>query len=220
MDRMIYIQSVKNNNLKRIFSRQRGNAALAALVGIVSVLAYFKYGYSLISQDLHPIVATATVAIIFVFFAGLTGYFVHREKLGLATSDSTRSEVSHRVSQLEALVDSVYQKIRSQEEVALHRTYIVSRRALENISKLKRILRALSIRTSEVRDLLDNGSAVALIDAHELLNRKLFLEESALDAVIDSDPVPPLSPLEWDLVVQKLSYEVDEELERLERMVA
>jgi hypothetical protein len=84
-------------------------------------------------------------------------------------------------------------------------------RGLDCLALGRRIARALDRRTSEIGELLQSGDAIDLIDADELSRKKLIITENAMDALIGSDPVPPLAPEEWGPSLKRIFSEIEEE---------
>ena len=173
--------------------------------------SYFKWGRPHV-EALSPFynqIAIVALAVATIFALGCG---CHLLAIGGKSNRVVRRNLRGVVTSLDQFIVESNARIR-QIETDLGRNLISLRpRTMDSLSTARRILRPLSTTVASARELVHSGTSVDLIDADELLSRKLIIVESAMDSLIGAEPVPPLSPDEWIPTISRLLEEVEREI--------
>ena len=173
--------------------------------------SYFQWGQPYI-KALSPFynqIAVVALAVATIFALGCG---CHLLAIGGKSNRVVRRNLRGVVGSLDQFITESNVRIR-QIETDLGRNLISLRpRTMDSLSTARRILRPLSMTVASARELVSSGTSVDLIDADELLSRKLIVVESAMDSLIGAEPVPPLSPDEWIPTISRLLDEVEQEI--------
>ena len=192
--------------------RESGKAIIWAVMFCAAMWgAYFKYGKAYMDANLSHLMSAMVIAVLGILSLFALGCALHLLFIGGQSVRSTRKNLHQQVKELDSFVQDACARVR-QIEADLSRNVVQLRpRTLDSLSMARRILRPLSQLVSDVKDLVRSGNKIDVIDADEMLRRKLVIVENAMDALIGADPVPPLAPEEWVPTITRLLGEVEEE---------
>lgn len=87
----------------------------------------------------------------------------------------------------------------------------LSARGMLHLNLAKRIINSLSERIYEIKKLLDRGTNKNLISADQLIRSKLIFTDNPMDAVFDSQSLPPLSMNDCKGVIERIVSELEAE---------
>ncbi len=173
--------------------------------------SYLKWGQPYVNS-LSPFYNQIAIVALAVSTIFALGCGCHLLAIGGKSNRVVRRNLRGVVSSLDQFIEESNSRIR-QIETDLGRNLISLRpRTMDSLSTARRIIRPLTTTVSSARELVSSGTAVDLIDADELLSRKLVIVESAMDSLIGAEPVPPLSPDEWIPTISRLLEEVENEI--------
>lgn len=202
-----------------IADNESGLAGLLALFSIAILCIYIKYDQiilqKLFGDQVTPLLSTIVVVILSVMVLFSICCAIHMKFIGDRSNRSLIREIRSRVNQINMLISTSYNHLKRFEEEMVSHAGVMTPRAIDCTAVLKRILKALELRASHVQDLVASGDKIDLFDAYELLNKRLKVSTSALDSLIDSDPVPDLEPAEWAPAIEKLLDGINFELRRV-----
>lgn len=197
----------------------RHEAGRALSLAILLCLAvsgglYFG-GKEYLQLHLSPFFATLSIlgsGVICVFSLGCG---VHLLFMGSKSNGELKRSLRAQQQALASLVaegDEIFR----QTEVHLSKCSLkISARGIDCLSMARRINRALDRRLAEIDSFIASGNNVDLIDADELFRKKLVIADNCLDALIGSDPIPPLAPEEWAPSLKKLFEEIEQEKKKV-----
>ncbi len=200
------------NSIDRDFSSEAGKAISWAILLSLAVSGGLYYGGKEHLQHLLPPffanLAVLGSGVICVFSLGCG---LHLLFMGSKTNSELRRSLKAQQSALAHLVAEGDEIIRQTETDLSKCALKISSRGIDCLSMARRIIRALDRRLSEIDTFMGTGNAVDLIDADELFRKKLVIADNCLDALIGSDPIPPLAPEEWAPSLKRLFEEVEQE---------
>ena len=207
---------------KQFKSDQSGEAGFAGFVAILSIAVfclYLKYNEAILThlfgEKVTPLVDMVMTVVLAVMTLFAVCCAIHMKFIGDHSNRSLVRDVRERSNQITLLVSTSNSHLKSFENDLIAHAGIMTPRAIDCISILKRILKALEQRVHNVDELVSTGDKIDLYDAYELLNKRLKVSTSALDSLIDSDPLPDLEPAEWAPAVGKLLDGISFELRRV-----
>ena len=202
-----------------ILHDERGFGGLIAISSIALLCLYLKFDQQILRAVFGPQVTPMVGSVVLVVLSVMTLFSVccsiHMKFIGDRSNRSLVREVRERTNQLNQLIASSHNHMKRFEEDMLEHAGVMTPRAIDCTSVLKRILKALEIRVGNVQELVASNDKIDLLDAYDLLNKRLKVSTSALDSLIDSDPVPDLEPAEWAPAIEKLLDGISYELRRV-----
>lgn len=199
---------------------ERGGAALYAILGIAAISYYIYEGHRYFGEEIHNALYWAVIAILSVVTVFCMGCAVHMRLLGNKPNKELYRELLARIRLLEELVGDARRNLADFETTMVSRASIISRRGTDYLSLLKRITKAVELRLTEIKKLVNTRREVDLIEAYELFRRRLYVDDNCLEALIDSDPLPALDPHEWEPTINRLIQEIEAELRNIEAVAA
>lgn len=203
----------KDNQFEYAAHRESGKAIVWAIMFCAALWgAYFKFGKEYMDANLPHLMSALVVAVLGIVSLFSLGCGLHLLFIGGASFGTTRRNLRQQVKELDQFVQDAATRVR-QIETDLARNVVQLRpRTLDSLSMARRILRPLAQLVGDAKELIRSGNKIDIIDADEMLRRKLVIVENAMDALIGADPVPPLAPEEWVPTITRLLGEVEEEL--------
>ncbi len=209
-----------NRNASHVLQNERGGAALYALLGIAAISYYIYEGHRYFGEEIHSALYWAVIAILSVVTVFCMGCAVHMRLLGNKPNKELYRELLARIRLLEELVGDARRNLAEFEMTMVSRASIISRRGTDYLSLLKRITKAVELRLTEIKKLVNSRREVDLIEAYELFRKRLYVDDNCLEALIDSDPLPALEPHEWEPTISRLIMEIESELRNIEAVAA
>ncbi len=201
-----------NERLAGSVQSERGRASVLALLSSAAMLYVVRAGPQIFGESSHPAVFYGLLALLLVVATFSLGCAIHLKLLGNKPSKVLHKELEQRVKRFEALVVDIQNQMADYEEQMLRRPALTARRAVECLSYARKVAQAIDARLFEVRELMSPGSELDLIDAYDLLRRKLKVSENSLNSLIDSDPIPALDPIDWEPTLRRLIAQIDHDL--------
>lgn len=165
-------------------------------------------------MKLDPILLTTSKLILGTVVVFSVGYLLISKLSGTANSRQVHRELQSEVEQHELILEKALDRIREIEARLPNNALAMSRRGLDCLGLVRKIVNAVERRQKDVKDLLERGSRLDLIDAYDLLHRKLIIADSAYDSLIDANPIPALEPSEIIPTVIRLLEDIDAEVVR------
>lgn len=205
-----------NNNMtddtSRPMASESGKAISWAILLCAAVAgSYYAGGKEVLEQNLSPFFQTLVVlSSVLVCFASL-GCGLHLFFLGGRSNTELRHLIKEHNDTLVQLVREGTALIHSVELGLGRMSLKLSPRGLDALSMARRLTNALNKRTEEISYLLSTKSSADLIDADELLRKKLIITENATESLIGAEPVPPLAPEEWVSSLKRLFTDIENE---------
>jgi hypothetical protein len=191
-----------------------GSIPLLGVLGLAVMLLIIKYK-ELYFAGVNPVLFMAIVALLYTIAFFSIGCAIHLKAMGARPSTQLLKDMRDTLARDEHLIISTNSRIRDLERRMMSKSMIMTSRGTDCLGLLKRIIRALEKRTLEAKELVSSGYKIDLIDAYELLSRKLVISESALDSLIDAEPFPPVDNAELVQVIERLLVEVEFEVKKI-----
>ena len=208
-----------NDNSEPRFSDEAGIGGLLAILSIALLCLYLKYDEAILARlfgnQVTPVVSTIVLVVLSVMTLFSVCCAIHMRFIGDRSNRSLLRDVRERTGQINVLVSSSSSHLKRFETDMVAHAGVMSPRAIDCVSVLKRLLKAIEIRMRQVEELVGTGDKIDLFDAYEMLNKRLKVSTSALDSLIDSDPLPDLEPSEWAPAIEKLLDGINYELRRV-----
>ncbi|MFN8392227.1 MAG: hypothetical protein U0136_18185 [Bdellovibrionota bacterium] len=205
-------QSEESVQTPTLINSESGKAISWAILFSAAVYGAYIYGGKVfLETHLNPfyqmVVLFGTVCVCIAFL----GCGLHLFFLGGKSNAQLRKGLREQYKSLAEMIHESDQTIKVLEAELGRCAVKLTPRGLDCLSLARRIVRALDRRASEIEYLLSTGDAIDLIDADELCRKKLIITDNAIDALIGSDPVPPLAPEEWQPCVKRIFQEIEAE---------
>lgn len=190
-----------------------GSVALIAVLCVTALSLYVAFGY----EHVDPLIGNRFVHNVIVCLGFIISLFTLACALqisaeGALGAKELRRQNLARKEELRAMVDEGLARISDYERIANVHFGGVSRQSQEAVTSLRRILAALQRRYTEVCKLIISEDEAELLAAHDLLSSHLSLRTSAVDALIDTDPLPPIPATEVAPTVKRLIAVIDREI--------
>ncbi len=200
-------------------SSEAGIGGLIAILSIVILCLYIKYDEVILSRifgdKVTPMISTIVLVVLSVMTLFAICCNVHMKFIGDRSNRGLVRDIRERINQINLLISTSITHMKRFESEMVSHAGVMTPRAIDCASVLKRIIKALELRVRNVEELVATRDKIDLFDAYELLNRRLKVSTSALDSLIDSDPVPDLEPAEWAPAIEKLLDGINFELRRV-----
>jgi len=205
-----------NSDDSRPIGSESGKAISWALLLCAAVAgAYYSGGKEYLEHNLSPFLQTLVIMCSGLVCLASLGCGLHLLFLGGRSNSELRVLIKEHNDTLVQLVREGTTLIQSVESGLGRCTLKLSPRGLDALSMARRLTHALQKRTEEISDLLATKSGADLIDADELLRKKLIISENAAETLIGADPVPPLAPEEWVSSLKRLFNDIENERKKL-----
>lgn len=203
-----------NQKSNYLLQNEDGNAAVFGLLGLAALIYLVKYG-EVYFESLDPVFYYGTIALLATISLFSMGCSIHMRALGSRPKRQLVKEIFNQIKEFDSIINSAQEQIRHLEEKMICHTDVMSRRGTECLSLLKKIIRAVERRNFDARQLLTTGNRADFFDAYEMFARRLNISQSALESLIDSDPIPPLEPYEVVPAIERLLTEIESEIKKV-----
>ena len=194
---------------------ERGRASLVAVITSALVLWYVKYGRGLFSGSQSQAIYWATLGVLAIIALFSIGCAIHMKFIGQVSQRDLYNYLRGQLEYWNNFLAEVRLRLREQENLMLRRVGHVSRRGLDSLSYAKKIANALEQRIGDVRELVDYRTELEMIDAYELLKKRLHISQNSLQALIDAEPIPAIESDLWEPTLRRLLDDIDSELRNL-----
>lgn len=201
-----------------LIKNESGNIGLILALGLLAVFFYTK-AYLHFGFEVSELIRCGAIVISAMLSLFAILCMIHMKVIGGLTNRELKNEVMARLKKMEKLVWEAKYSISAYEAVMVKRMNRMTRKGIDRFSILKRLVRALEDRADEVRMLIAIEDSVSLMEAYELAEKRLSLSDNCYSSLIDTDPIAPLAPYEWESALKNLQADVEEELREV-RLVA
>ena len=199
---------------KNFISNEKGSAGLWALVGLSALIGYIKYLRPEVLGKVHPLLdSTLLVALTMVTIFAL-GCALHMKSIGERPSSRLKKDIIKQIRELHSIISFANKRIFDVEQLLSQTPGSLTPRGLDRLGDVRRLVRAMERRLSEVAILIRNKDHASLVDAFDILSKQLAVVENPLESLIDSNPIPPIEVWEWVPTVQKLVMELEAEVRK------
>ena len=203
----------------RILNKQDGRASVIALLSCAGMFFFVRMGNQLVTrffgENANPAIYYGALAILSVMALFSLGCALHLKLLGNKSSKVIYRELDQRVRRYESLVNETRDQMAVYEEIMIRRPGSTTRRSVDCLGYARKVVQALDRRMTEVRELMSTRTELDLIDAYDIFRRKLTVNESSLNSLIDADPVPALDPMDWEPTIRRLIAQIDNDMKSL-----
>ena len=193
-----------------------GKSTLWAMLLCIFTLGYYlKSGRAFLEASMPPYYHTIIILMLAVVTIFTVGCSIQMMLAGDPSNGTLKRKMRAELEEYSSFIDNSVMRIRDLEQGTLNHSQRVSPRAIDSLALAKRILNAMQTRVRDINELIERGSQLDLIDAHELFEKDLEIVENCLDSLIGADPVPPLKPDSWVETVEGLILTIDNEMQRV-----
>ena len=160
-------------------------------------------------QPYYHKVILLTFAIITLFTFGCA---LHMIFVGDRSARELRRDIQKQIALLTSFVVSETRRLQKLEGELLPHTALIRPRTFDSLNQARRILAAIARRINEINRLLATKNEYDLMDAHEILNRRLVVTENALESLIGAEPLPPLEREAWIGTIEAMCHAIEADL--------
>jgi hypothetical protein len=200
---------------------ESGMSSLFALLCIAALALFYQHGREYLVRYLGEsspylnMFFTLGLLLLVVAVLFSTCAVVHLRLLGDSSYRSLYRRLRNANAEIIELINVAKENMTRVEREMVSHSIVVTPRATECLGAARRIIRALERRSSDVSGLIESGDKFDLLDAEELIRKKLIIADNAYEALIDADPIPPLDYTEWYPTLVKLFETLDDEMRRI-----
>lgn len=192
---------------------EKGKGTVWAML-LCTILAafYLKGGRAFIDSHVNPTFHLILIMIFAVMTVFTIGCVIHMIFVGDRSNRELKKELVEQSNAIDNFIAEAQTKIRTIEGQALLYSGVIRPQALEKVGYVRRIINALQRRNEVIKQLISSKTSAGIFDAYELSCKKLDIVENALDSLIGANPVPPIEPGEWFLVIEQAFDEIEIDL--------
>ncbi|MCC6221560.1 MAG: hypothetical protein IT291_10010 [Deltaproteobacteria bacterium] len=206
-----FLGNSQNYNSSQL--REHGGATLVALIAIAGML-FVIYGdiRGALGQEIDPKLQTTAAIVLGVIAVFSAVCAIHMRIIGSKPEKIFAQEIAARIIDTQELLSRARHRMKTFEEEMLTSVGRVPRKAADCLSMLKKITSSLETRIAEANDLVKTGNKVSMIEAYDLMRRDLIIMDDCIHSLLDSEPIPPLEPYQWEPTIDRLTSEIEHEL--------
>ncbi|MBP9837939.1 MAG: hypothetical protein KBC84_04425 [Proteobacteria bacterium] len=205
---------MKTNN-QTILNNSEGKAISWAILFNLALGAGYYFGGKEYIYKMFPgqagMIATLAIGVVGFFILGCA------LQLSLSGKDFNKPVVDKLQEKTQSMIDLI-----NESEVLIHKlendlgkcSIKITPRGVDCLGTARRIVRALEERVIQINEKLFSGRSSDLFEADRLLNTKLVVSESPIDALLDSKPIPALALEDCTIALNRIFEEIDLEKRR------
>ena len=215
-DNALFFSEFNTSLTKDKLAEEKGNIGVMIMMSVATTgLLAASFPQFIDQLGFDPVLLSASKVILCTVIAFSLGYLIRSKLAGSSSNRQVFRELNSEVEQLENVILKAQERIKEIEARLPSNVLAMSGRGLDCLGLVRKIVRAVEVRHKDVRELLKSRSRLDLIDAYDLLNKKLIITESAYDSLIDSDPIPAIDPKQVIPTIVKLLEEIESEVRRV-----
>ncbi len=184
---------------------------LLCLFVSLGYLVYLREFIELNAPAMFGTIVVCCLAIANVFALGCSLQLLF---IGTESNSHIRRQLKRQVDELTGVLGTAHQTLTMFDKDLSKNKIRLSARGIDSLAILRRVSQALDNRVGQVQSLLAAGDKISLIDADDLLRRKLIVEDNAVHALIHTNAIEPISSAEWVSTVENLIGEINIEHHR------
>ncbi len=204
---------MKSNGFNKIIKNEDGKLISWAILLIALVASAYSMGAneflnSHFKREIAIMINVCVAVVCFCMF-GCGVSLSNAEKKAKKGDTGFRQQLSTHNQAMLKMVEENEILVKRIENKLASNVIQISAKGMEHLNLARRIINNLTERMLEIKNHIDIGSNKNLIAADQLFRSKLIIVDNPVEAVLDSQAVPPLSINDCKVILERIVTELE-----------
>jgi hypothetical protein len=196
--------------------QQYGLATVIFILGVGTLLFFNKILLINDNSSTRQVIIYYSTYISLILITTTTlACIIHAYFFGSSSNERILTDIKQSLESLAKLLKELDLKIREAEEYVIIGKHTLTPKGHNALNVLKKLFKVLNSRYMKIDKMITGStSAMTILEADELLRKRIFLHENCSEGLIDMDPLPPLKPEDCRPLFHEYSEDLLVEIQR------